>query len=157
MSIDKILVDEKIRYLEARCRQNGLALTVQRRVILETLAKRKDHPTADQLYDEVMERLKGVSRTTVYRVLETLVEIGVVQKINSPEAKARFDADVTRHHHAFCVHCNKVQDIHDAALNDIQLPVNACAGFDFKDFSINFSGVCSDCRDDSTMKKGDIT
>lgn len=137
---------EKLRQLEERCRGNGLAMTVQRRVIMEALAERKDHPTADQLFDTVRQRLTGISRTTVYRVLETLVGIGVAQKISNPEAKARFDADTSLHHHLVCERCQAIGDIHEPALNQIRLPEDNGTGFAITGYSINFSGVCPGCR-----------
>jgi len=135
-----------IQQLEGSCRAHGLALTVQRRVIMESLAERTDHPTADQLYETVRTRLRGISRTTVYQVLETLVGIGAVQKISNPEAKARFDADTARHHHLYCVGCQKIHDVHDPSLNDLVLPPDRLAGFSVTDFSIQFSGLCPDCN-----------
>jgi Fur family peroxide stress response transcriptional regulator len=132
--------------LESVCREHGLALTIQRRAILEALAGRTDHPTADQIYDAIKDRLKGVSKTTVYRVLETLVSVGVARKISNPEAKARFDADTTRHHHITCLHCGVVTDVHDEELNKLQFPVHVEKGFEFVDYSINFTGLCAGCR-----------
>ena len=137
---------EKLRDLEDGCRKNGLAMTVQRRVVLDSLAERTDHPSADQLYDAVRGRLRGISRTTVYRVLETLVGIGVVQKISNPESKARYDANTVRHHHIHCVHCQRIDDVHDPALHLAQLPTGTETGFTILDYSINFSGLCPDCR-----------
>ena len=64
---------QRLESFERLCRERGLSLTVQRRAVLEAVLDRGDHPTADQVYDEVKERLPGLSRTTVYRVLETLV------------------------------------------------------------------------------------
>jgi Fur family transcriptional regulator, peroxide stress response regulator len=136
----------KGKELETLCREHGLALTVQRRVILETLAGRTDHPTADQIYEAIQDILKGISRTTVYRVLETFVSFGIIRKISNPEAKARFDADTSRHHHATCLHCGLVMDVHDEDLNTIKFPVQGENGFEFVDYSINFTGLCAHCR-----------
>ena len=140
-------ISSKISHLETSCREHGMPLTVQRRVIMETLAGRQDHPTADQIYDVVGERLPGISRTTVYRVLEAFVALGVSQKINNPEAKAHFDADTSRHHHMRCTGCGAVADLHDERLNDLQLPTETASGFRLVDYSINFIGTCTSCRD----------
>ena len=136
----------KLTQLDAFCRENRLPLTVQRRVIMETLAERQDHPTADQIYDGVKERIIGVSRTTVYRVMETFVSHGLAQKISYPEAKARFDADTSRHHHVQCVRCGAVADIHDHRLDCIALPTSEPNGYEVIDYSINFKGTCFGCR-----------
>ncbi len=138
---------QKFQDLESLCRQNGLSLTVQRRAIMENLANRKDHPTADQIYNEIKDRLQGVSRTTVYRVLETFVQLGLAQKICNPDAKARFDANVNRHHHAICLRCEKVIDIHDDCLDHLTLPVCDQSDFEIADYSISFVGRCATCRD----------
>ena len=137
---------DKLRDLEDGCRRNGLAMTVQRRVVLDALAERTDHPSADQLYDAVRARLRGISRTTVYRVLETLVGISVVQKISNPESKARYDANTERHHHIHCIRCEKIEDMHNPNLHIAQLPNDTETGFTIVDYSINFSGICPDCR-----------
>jgi Fur family peroxide stress response transcriptional regulator len=96
----RTIKDVKEKELEQICREHGLSMTIQRRAILENLVGRNDHPTADQIYDSIKDQLKGISRTTVYRVLETLVSVGLARKISNPESKARFDADTSRHHHA---------------------------------------------------------
>jgi Fur family transcriptional regulator, peroxide stress response regulator len=131
---------------ESACRRQGLALTIQRRAIYEALASRSDHPTADQVFDAISERLKGVSRTTVYRVLETFVGIGIAKKISNPESKARFDADTSRHHHLTCLACGCVLDMHAANLNNLQWPTAINNEFEIIDYSITFTGYCSDCR-----------
>ena len=66
---------EKLRQFEALCRSKRLPLTVQRRAIFEAVLERDDHPAADQVFEVVKERIPGVSRTTVYRVLDTLVDL----------------------------------------------------------------------------------
>jgi len=53
--------------LERVCRDRGIPVTVQRRVIFTALLERDDHPSVDQIFDDVKGRIPGVSRTTVYR------------------------------------------------------------------------------------------
>lgn len=139
-------VSLKLKLMEERCRQNGLSLTVQRRAILENLSSRLDHPTADQIYAAIQDKVAGVSRTTVYRVLETFVQLGLAQKISNPEAKARFDANTSRHHHASCLACEKVIDIDGSALPDIDLSRADLQGFEVFDCSVVAVGLCKDCR-----------
>jgi Fur family peroxide stress response transcriptional regulator len=136
----------KEKELERVCREHGLSMTIQRRAILENLVGRNDHPTADQIYDSIKDQLKGISRTTVYRVLETLVSVGLARKISNPESKARFDADTSRHHHLTCIDCGSIIDIHDQELNNLELPARFGSNFEVIDYSINFTGRCSRCR-----------
>lgn len=136
----------KMKTLEARCRERGYPVTVQRRVIFETLLHRSDHPTIDQVYEDVKNRISGVSRTTVYRTLETLAELGVAKKTSHFDAVARFDGNMDHHHHLVCMGCDKVVDFEVAGLKSIRLPVARHTGFDIVDFSIYFEGVCHECR-----------
>ncbi len=138
--------NEKIQQLEATCRARGLSLTHQRRALLEALARRKDHPTADQIFDELKERLTGLSRTTVYRILETFVRVGLVAKISSPQAKARFDADTRRHHHVSCVQCGEVTDLVVSDFDLPDLPESHSSGYRLYDYAITFSGLCPRCQ-----------
>ena len=147
-------IERKFHDLETLCRKNGLSLTVQRRAILENLAGRKDHPTADQIYLDIKDRLQGVSRTTVYRVLEAFVQLGIAQKICNPDAKARFDADVSRHHHAICLQCETVVDVYDDQLNHLCLSTGGRDDFEIVDYSVSFVGHCAVCRDASQGVSG---
>lgn len=142
--------ENKRKEFETVCREKGLALTIQRRAILDELASRTDHPTVDQLYDDIKDKLKGVSRTTVYRVLETLVSIGIVKKVSNPDSSARFDADTKRHHHLVCNNCGKVMDLYDQTLDNLVPVVEQLPEFEITDYSITFTGLCSNCRESGT-------
>lgn len=139
------MIQERLAECEKLCRDRGLAMTVQRRVILRELLGRLDHPTADQIYEAVRERVPGLSRTTVYRVLETLVKVGVASKVFHPDAVARFDPVRERHHHLVCERCGRLYDLEASAVKDVPMP-RSRSGFVIRDYSINFTGVCSDCR-----------
>ena len=92
-------MSSKIAQLEDALRAQGQPLTTQRRVILEALEDRTDHPTADQVYKRVHAQLPSVSKTTVYRTLDVFVELGVIRRVDHPGASARFDPRTEHHHH----------------------------------------------------------
>lgn len=140
--------------LEELCRQNGMPVTVQRRAVYEFVCGRQDHPTADQVLRGVQDRIPGVSRMTVYRVLDALVRIGALRKVCSPNSSARFDANTGRHHHLVCMHCEKLIDYEDESLNDLPVPNVRARGFRIEDYSIQFRGVCADCRKASSATGG---
>jgi Fur family transcriptional regulator, peroxide stress response regulator len=137
---------DRVAAFDAECRRRGLALTVQRRAVFEELADRKDHPTADQVYDALHGRLPGLSRATVYRVLETLVDQGFARKVHHAGAAARFDPMTARHHHLVCDRCGRLVDLDAAAVAALRLPDARRTGFLIHDYSISFTGLCRDCR-----------
>ncbi|HVO13533.1 MAG TPA: transcriptional repressor [Vicinamibacteria bacterium] len=131
------------------CRRRGLALTIQRRAVYQELARRPDHPTADQVYEALHRRLPGLSRATVYRGLETLVRQGFARKVHHTGAVARFDPVTERHHHLVCDECGHLVDLDDAAVPDIPLPARA-GGFRIRDYSVSFTGLCPACARSAT-------
>jgi Fe2+ or Zn2+ uptake regulation protein len=110
--------DERTAAFERECRSRGLALTVQRRTVFEELEGRHDHPTADQVYESAHDRLPSLSRTTVYRVLETLVETGFARKVHHP----------------------------DSVVPPVPIPEVEGTGFRIRDYSVSFNGLCRNCH-----------
>lgn len=137
---------DRLAHFEDLCRERGLSLTVQRRVILQELVDRGDHPTADQIYDAVRDRVPGLSRTTVYRVLDTLVRIGAARKLSHPDAVVRFDPRLERHHHLVCQQCGSLVDLEASAIPNVSIPDTRQTGFTITDYSVSFTGICSLCR-----------
>lgn len=130
--------------LEAACQERGLPVTVQRRVVLTTLAERRDHPTAECLFADVAARLPGVARATVYRTLDALVELGLAARLPSPSGAARFEARRTRHDHAHCLQCGRVEDLLAPAPGG-DAP-RGPRGFVIQDWSTHLLGTCAQCR-----------
>jgi Fur family peroxide stress response transcriptional regulator len=137
----------RLDLFERICREQGVPFTVQRRVILETVLDLDDHPTADQVYDAVAHLLTGISRTTVYRTLETLVRLGVITKACHPGKPVRFDTRTEVHHHLVCLHCDDVVDIFDEHLDALTIPDTSAYGFKVSDFRVQLRGVCRRCSE----------
>jgi Fur family peroxide stress response transcriptional regulator len=139
---------------EAACRAHGLPVTVQRRRIFEALAGRTDHPTSDQVYAAVKDTLPGVSRTTVYRVLDTLVRVGVLARACSPGAATRVDPRTSPHHHLVCQRCDRLFDVdEDAVEHRIRPPDVRRQGFAIHGYSIYFTGLCAACQEHATAAR----
>ena len=128
-------------------------MTVQRRVIFAALIERDDHPTVDQIFAEVKDRIPGVSRTTVYRTLETLADLGVARRTNHFAASARFDGNIEQHHHLVCTICGKVVDFQEKRLKVSNLPAVSEEGFTVLDYSVYFEGHCSACKSSASRAK----
>ena len=147
----------KLQLLEEILRSHGLPLTVQRRVILEAMLGRHDHPTADKVFEELRTARPEIGRATVYRTLETFVGLGLLRRVCHPGSSVRYDPNTERHHHLVCLGCQGMVDFEDPALNRIPLPAARALGFHISDYTIQFRGLCADCRKrkkTSTSKEG---
>jgi Fur family transcriptional regulator, peroxide stress response regulator len=144
MELDQIA--KALKDFESLCRRAGIPVTVQRRAVLQAVLERDDHPTAEQVLDVVKDRIPGISRTTVYRVLDTLAELGVIRRLQHTGSLARFDGRIQRHHHLICNKCRKVIDLEDNKLNRISVSHISAEGFEIEDFSVHLMGICQECR-----------
>ncbi len=137
---------ERLDQFRRVCREHGLAVTVQRQAVFEALLGREDHPTVDQVYAQMGKAMPGISRTTVYRILDTLAQLGLVVRICHPGSGARFDPRIRQHHHLVCARCERIIDIEDDRLNRIRWPDVRAFGFEIHGFHVHFRGTCADCR-----------
>lgn len=144
--MDEATRQARIESFERLCREHGLRATVQRRVILEAVLGLDNHPTADQVYERVVGGLPGVSRTTVYRALESLARLGVITKACHPGAVVRYDRHTDLHHHLICLHCDGIVDVSNARLDDLEVPNTSAYGFEVADFRVQLRGLCRRCR-----------
>ncbi|HFD39411.1 MAG TPA: transcriptional repressor [Anaerolineae bacterium] len=125
-------------------RQRGLKVTPQRRVIFETLVGDNSHPTAEQVYRRLQVVMPEISRTTVYNTLHELVDMGELTPVEDlSESGARYDTNITPHHHLFCTRCRTLTDIHHDF--GIELPPEERAGYQIIRSQITFYGICPKC------------
>ncbi len=139
-------VPSRLQLLEQICREQGIPLTVQRRAVLEALIFRQDHPTADQIFDDVQKQLPEISKATVYRVLDRLVELGLIRRLVHTGMPARYDAVTERHHHVTCRHCGRIEDVRHPDLDALPIPSGITSRFAIEDYTVQFFGICDRCR-----------
>jgi Fur family transcriptional regulator, peroxide stress response regulator len=136
----------------AHCRARGLAVTEQRRAIFAALAASREHPSAEQLFQSVRDRLPNLSLATVYKNLESLRAIGAVSDVNSLHDQGRYEASLPgtgagdSHHHLVCIACKKVLDIGEDELKAPELPAGKAYGFAIRAIRVQVEGLCPDCQ-----------
>ena len=120
----------------------------QRDSIRMQLTGRRDHPTADIIYEEMKQIYPSISLGTVYRNLSLLAEMGEIQKLSGLRGADRFDPRTDRHCHFVCTCCGRVMDMDGAGFSVEQLLQEAAAAFSggkVHDCSAVFHGTCADC------------
>lgn len=136
--------------VRALFRAKKVPLTHQRLAVYEELTGRHDHPSAESLFESLKKAYPSLSLATVYKTLQTLHEMGMVARVDSPTAQARYDAIVDTHHHAVCTACGRIEDLFDPALD--RLPSPKAGGFVVSGHSVHFHGLCAKCAKASGSK-----
>jgi Fur family peroxide stress response transcriptional regulator len=137
----------RLEEFERLCREAGMPCTIQRRIILEEVLGRDDHPSANQVFEAVSARTGGVSRATVHRNLDIIAGMGLITKTCHPGNIARYDARIDIHHHLICMRCSSVVDINDKNLDSLKIPDTSAFDFEVTDFRVQLRGVCGNCRE----------
>ncbi len=133
----------------AAFRSSGRKLTPQRERIFRILHDNPTHPTAESVHAQVVADMPSVSLRTVYATLHELAEMGELVQLDLGTGSARFDTNVSDHHHLVCDTCGLVQDIHlDAPAFDLDDSLRP--GFHVDAVQIVLRGRCAPCSDPSS-------
>ena len=117
----------------------------QREAILADLRSRRDHPTADMVYESVRIIYPNISLGTVYRNLSLLADHGQVLRISTGMGADHFDGFTKPHNHFICRECGMVEDMEYISCDELIL--QACGLFPglIEDFELQFFGKCKKC------------
>lgn len=129
--------------IESYLKNNDVKPSYQRLKIFEYLVKHKNHPNVETIYQELVQHIPTLSKTTVYNTLKLFLDKGIVQPILIEENETRYDADVSTHGHFKCEQCGKVYDFR---LDLSKVDFEELDGFIVKEHHIYFKGICNKCR-----------
>ncbi len=149
--------DNISRGCHGRFRGFGFRMTLARQAILDTLSQTKKHLSAEETYNEVCKIHPTSGLATVYRTLELLVQIGLVNKFDFGDGRARYELEIgaehkDHHHHLVCMNCRRVIDYTDFIEEEVELLTKTEKGlskkynFKIKKHIIQFYGICDKCE-----------
>lgn len=119
----------------------------QREMILEIIKNTRIHPTSEEVYEMAKEKDSKISKSTVYRNINILVENGIIEKISMKNSPDRLDYIQKMHYHVICEKCGKVFDFYyDFEKEKILESIKKQTGLIIKTESITIEGVCDKCK-----------
>lgn len=135
-------------------KKKGLKVTNQRVMVLNVLSKHPGaHMTTEQIYDLVKIEYPEIGLTTVYRILQLLLKLELIDKVNLDDGYIRYeirsnsgDKAQHHHHHLVCVECGKVISFNDDMLDRLENKIKETMDFDVIDHEVKFYGYCSQCK-----------
>ena len=144
-------------WIHKRMMQEGLRMTQTRMIILDVLSKRPDHHfSAEEIFIIAHRINPTIGFATVYRTLDLLTRLGVIQKFDFGDGKARYELmmgnKISHHHHLVCTGCGKIIDYTDFTDEEKELmertekALSEKYKFKIKNHLIQFYGICEECE-----------
>lgn len=129
-----------------KLRDNGHKVTPQRLAIVKILAKSKDHPSVEEIYDQIKEDFPTMSLATVYRNIVLIKLLGEVLELGFPDGSNRYDGNKPYPHpHVICIKCKKIVDPDMDSLDELKNEVASETNFKILNHRLDFFGICSNC------------
>lgn len=133
--------EEKVKDL---LREKGLKVTSQRLMVLNILSAHGDeHLTVEEIYDLAKEESPEIGLATIYRTVQVLLELHVIEKVTFDDGFARYELNGEetgsghRHHHAICTQCGKVYSLETDLLDTLEKQVFESLGFEVTDHEVS--------------------
>jgi Fe2+ or Zn2+ uptake regulation protein len=125
----------------------GYRLTSPRRALAALIAGRAGYFTAEDLLSDSRRRRLGVTRATVFRSLDVLADLGVVERLDLPSGDHAFVAcDPAHHHHVVCSSCGRSTGVADHRLEAVAAAIGRRTGYRVERHRLELFGLCPACQ-----------
>lgn len=126
----------------ARCEAAGLRMTGQRRTVARVIEAATDHPDVEELYRRASAEDAAISLATVYRTVKLFEEVGILEKMDFGDGRARYeDAERDHHDHLIDVQSGEVVEFVDEEIEALQRKVAERLGYELKGHRLELYGV----------------
>lgn len=126
----------------------GYRLTEPRRAILTIIAGGHERFTSAELLDSVQREASSIGRATVFRTLDLLTAVGILQRVHLDDAGCHSYVVCGRahHHHIVCANCNRVMDFEQGEVEALLARLGERHGFKVEGHHLEVYGRCQDCQ-----------
>jgi Fur family ferric uptake transcriptional regulator len=135
------------QHLEQRCLEQGVKLTEQRRIIARVLTQSQDHPDVEELYKRAVKLDPKISIATVYRTVRLLSEIGVIDKHEFRDGRARYEITEEHHDHLINIKTGEVVEFSSDEIRELQELIAKKLGYKLVDHRLELYGLPLDNQD----------
>ena len=130
--------------IEDKCKQRGVRLTDQRKLIAKVMSQSSDHPDVDELHKRISKIDEKVSIATVYRTVKLFEESGIIEKHDFKGGKARYEQSPDIHHdHLIDVNTGEIVEFVDEEIEKLQNKVAEKLGYKLVDHRLELYGIKS--------------
>ncbi len=126
----------------------GMRTTNQRALILEVIRRGQGHLDADEVYRRARKKQPRLSLSTVYRTLQTLKKLGLVEEVHFDEAHHHYEIKPsTEHHHLVCLECGQVIEFQYPLARLVKRNFTEAKDFEITGSELRMTGYCPTCRE----------
>lgn len=130
-------------------RQRGHRITPQRLAVLKILAESKNHPSVEEIYQQVKQDFPTTSLATIYKTVTLLKEIGQVLELGFADWGSRYDGNKPfPHPHIICTKCGAIMDPDFASMLEMTQEMARKSGYKITHHRLDFFGLCPRCQGD---------
>ena len=127
--------------IEDKCKNKGVRLTDQRKIIAKVISESNDHPDVDVLHKKVISIDKKISIATVYRTVKLFEESGILEKHDFKGGKARYEQSLDEHHdHLIDINSGEIIEFVDKEIEKLQIKVAEKLGYKLVDHKLELYG-----------------
>lgn len=128
--------------LERRCREKGLKMTGQRRVIAQVLSDSDDHPDVEKLYQRASQVDPRISIATVYRTVKLFEQADILTRHDFGDGRARYEVVPPEHHdHLIDIDSGQVIEFRDDEIERLQREAALALGYRLVGHRLELFGV----------------
>jgi len=127
--------------IESKCKQKGVKLTDQRKLIAKVMSESENHPDVDELHKKISKFDSKISIATVYRTVKLFEEAGIVAKHDFKGSKSRYEQAPEEHHdHLIEINSGEITEFVDEAIEKLQKQVAKKLGYKLLDHRLELYG-----------------
>ena len=142
-----ILPATRLHQMIERLKERDYRITPQRYAVFSVLASSPDHPSAEDIHAELIDRYPTMSLATVYKTINLLKREGEILELEFSDLGNRYDGNKPYPHpHVICTVCGKITDSSHLDLDEITVRMMQETGFRILTHRLDFYGLCPDCR-----------
>lgn len=130
-------------------REEGYKVTPQRLIIYKAIINNREHPTAEEVYEQVKKDYPGLSPATVYKTLALFVKLGIIREYGYEDGVNRYDSSTKPHAHLICTNCKKITDIDLPSIEKVMEEIEEVKDFELRSYRFELYGICKNCSSSS--------
>jgi Fur family peroxide stress response transcriptional regulator len=139
-------MQQQLNSIVTSIRNKGFRITPQRIVVIDHLLNTDLHPTVEQIYKVIQKKYPMISVATIYKTLDFLKNMGLVQELCFGEGGTRYDVNIDKHINVVCMHCGRIEDIDEQSLSILESKVAERSKYQIFGRRFELYGYCNNCK-----------